>query len=108
MRNIRHFQIASAARCQVPSPLPSRMRLWSTLYPGGTIVADAPTSGYEKPESFCFEMKRRIWSSEGAESLNKEFATPLPICALRKLLEAGRLPSEQSCAPVRCARSVRG
>ena len=29
----------------VPSPLPSRMRLWSTLYPGGAMVADAPTSG---------------------------------------------------------------
>jgi hypothetical protein len=33
-------------------------------------VADAPTSEYEKPESFCFEMKRRISSYEGAVRLN--------------------------------------
>jgi hypothetical protein len=33
-------------------------------------VADAPTSGYEKPESFCFAMKRRTSSSVGLVRLN--------------------------------------
>jgi hypothetical protein len=28
-------------------------------------MADAPTSGYEKLEFFCFEMKRRISVSDG-------------------------------------------
>jgi hypothetical protein len=36
----------------------------------GAAVADAPTSEYEKPESFCLEIKRRISSSEGAIRLN--------------------------------------
>jgi hypothetical protein len=40
-------------------------------------VADDPTSGYEKLESFCFAMKRRISSSVGAVSLNN--VTLLPI-----------------------------
>src|SRR5258707_4215426 len=72
MLNIRHARIASTARCHVPSPLPSRTRLWSTLYPAGAVVADAPTSGYEKPVSFTFEMKRRISESDGAVRLRSE------------------------------------
>src|SRR5258708_22320713 len=75
MLNIRHERIASIARCHVTPPLPSWTRLWSTLYPVGTVVEDAPTSGYEKPEPFCFEMNRRISSSEGAVRLNKAMVT---------------------------------
>ena len=70
MRNICHARIASTACRQTTSPLPSWIRLWSTLYPVGAAVADAPTSEYEKPESFCLEIKRRISSSEGAVRLN--------------------------------------
>jgi hypothetical protein len=96
MLNIFHARIAFAARCQVSSPLPSWMRLWSTLYPVGAAVADAPTSGYEKPESFCPEMKRRILSSEGSVRLNKRLVTLLRRCGLRRRLEAGRHLSGQT------------
>jgi|SRR5580658_4270935 hypothetical protein len=70
MLNICHARIAPTARRHVPSPFPSGTRLWSTLYPCGAVVADAPTSGYEKPEFFCLEMKRQTSSSDGAVSLN--------------------------------------
>ena len=50
MLNMRHARIASVARRHISSPLPSWMRLWSTPYPSGAVVADAPTSGYEKPD----------------------------------------------------------
>src|SRR5580658_8307395 len=73
MQNIWHARIASTARRHVTSPLPSRTRLWSRLYPAGAAVADAPTSDYEKPESFCREIKRRISSSEGGVRLNTVF-----------------------------------
>src|ERR1700676_1372988 len=108
MLNIRHARIASTARCHVPSPLPSRTRLWSTLYPAGAVVADAPTSGYEKCESFCCAMKRRISSSEGAESLNKGIVTLLPIYVLHRSLEAVRHLCGRSCEPVRYEKSDRG
>src|SRR5258708_3393537 len=80
MLNIFHARIASAARRHITSPLPSWMRLWSTLYPVGAAVADAPTSEYEKPESFCLEIKRRISPSDGAVRLNTvyPFFTPHP------------------------------
>jgi hypothetical protein len=108
MLNIFHARIASNARCHVSSPLPSWMRLWSTLYPSGAVVADAPTSVYENLESFRFEMKRRISSSLGPESLNKGIATLLRRCGLRRRSEAGRHPSEQNCEPVQCEKSDRG
>src|ERR1700676_4523318 len=71
MLNICHERIAFVARCHVTAPLPSCTRLWSTLYPVGAVVADAPTSGYDKPMSFWLEIKRRISSSEGSVRLNK-------------------------------------
>src|ERR1700676_3554042 len=97
--NIRHARIASTARCHVTSPPPSRTRLWSTLYPVGTVVADAPTCGYENHEPFCFEMKRRSSSFEGAVRLNKAL---LQKCALRRQLEVGRRSREQNCELVQC------
>lgn len=39
------------------------------------MVADAPTSGYEKPEPFCFEMKLRISYSEGDVRRNNGMVT---------------------------------
>jgi hypothetical protein len=45
-------------------------------------VADDPTSGYEKPESFCFEMNCRASFSEGAVRLNMLALSPLRVLAL--------------------------
>src|ERR1700674_1197963 len=101
MLNIRHARIASTARCHVTSPLPSWTRLWSTLYPVGTVVADAPTSGYENPEPFCFEMNRRISSFEGAVRLNKAMITLLQKYALRR-------QCERNCELVQRAKSAQG
>src|ERR1700677_3051576 len=70
-----------------------------------------PDIRYEKCESFCCEMKRRIPSSEGAESLNKGIVTLLPIYVLRRSLEAGRHLSGRSCEPecrCRVPSTVRG
>src|SRR4029077_10991943 len=92
MLNICHVRIASAACRHVTSPLPSWTRLWSTLYPVGAAVADAPISEYEKSESFCFEIKRRISSSEGAVRLN----TVYPFLYGASVLRTGPRPPPQN------------
>jgi hypothetical protein len=70
--HVKHFPCANRFYCPLPRNFaPAKLdAIVVYVVPAGGAVADAPTSGYEKPESFCSEMKRRILSSDGAVRLN--------------------------------------